>query len=98
MISRDLTQLLNVADKEAQKRGDQFIASRAVPARAADDKGEPGSCCRTTGCRKGAREGDRGSARRRERATDKPTKAQREALKKYTLDLTERARRASSTR
>ena len=37
MVSRDLTQLLNVADKEAQKRGDQFIASELFLLAAEDD-------------------------------------------------------------
>src|SRR5688572_3562881 len=41
-ISRELTQLLNVADKEAQKRGDQYIASELFLLAAAADKGETG--------------------------------------------------------
>src|SRR5262249_28306778 len=42
MIGRDLTQLLNVADKEAQKRGDQYIASELFLLAAAGDKGGAG--------------------------------------------------------
>ena len=39
-VSRDLAQLLNVADKEAQKRGDQYIASELFVLAATGDKGE----------------------------------------------------------
>ena len=91
-VSRELTQLLNVADKEAQKRGDQYIASELFLLAAAEDKGETGKLLKQAGVdEEGAREGHRGGARRGERARDKP-RGQREALEKYTLDLTERAR------
>src|SRR3954470_7883169 len=49
MISRDLTQLLNVADKEAQKRGDQYIASELFLLAAVDDKGEVGKLLKQSG-------------------------------------------------
>jgi ATP-dependent Clp protease ATP-binding subunit ClpB len=41
-IGRDLTNLLNLTDKEAQKRGDQFIASEMFLLAVCDDKGETG--------------------------------------------------------
>ena len=41
-IGRDLTNLLNLTDKEAQKRGDQFIASEMFLLALTDDKGETG--------------------------------------------------------
>src|SRR4030066_256655 len=41
-ISRELTNLLNLTDKEAQKRGDQFIASEMFVLALAEDKGEAG--------------------------------------------------------
>src|SRR5438309_10295749 len=49
MVSRDLTQLLHVADKEAQKRGDQYIASELYLLAAAADKGEAGRILKSAG-------------------------------------------------
>src|SRR6476469_7257898 len=49
MISRDLNQLLNVADKEAQKRGDQYIASELFLLAAVSDKGRVGSLLKDAG-------------------------------------------------
>ena len=48
-ISRDLNNLLNLTDKEATKRGDQFIASELVLLALADDKGETGRMLRDAG-------------------------------------------------
>src|ERR687888_753937 len=53
-LSRDLTQLLNVADKEAQKRGDQYIASELFLLAAAGDKGETGRLLKQAGATKQA--------------------------------------------
>ena len=47
--SRDLNNLLNLTDKEATKRGDQFIASELFLLAAADDKGEAGRLLREAG-------------------------------------------------
>ena len=41
-IGRDLANLLNLTDKEAQKRGDQFIACEMFLLALADDKGDAG--------------------------------------------------------
>src|SRR5438132_11478310 len=49
LLGRDLTQLLNVADKEAQKRGDQYIASELFLLAAASDKGETGRILKSAG-------------------------------------------------
>src|SRR3981081_1343167 len=49
MVSRDLAQLLNVADKEAQKRGDQYIASELFLLAAVADKGETGRILKSAG-------------------------------------------------
>src|SRR6266571_3231147 len=51
-ISRELTQLLNVADKEAQKRGDQYIASELFLLAAVADKGETGRLLKSAGLTK----------------------------------------------
>src|SRR3954464_9879152 len=52
MLGRELTQLLNVADKEAQKRGDQYIASELFLLAAASDKGETGRLLKEAGIAK----------------------------------------------
>src|ERR1700752_5395208 len=55
-VSRDLNNLLNLTDKEAQKRGDQFIASELFLLAAADDKGETGRLLKEAGLTRKARE------------------------------------------
>src|SRR6185503_12794452 len=56
LMGRDLSQLLNVADKEAQKRGDQYIASELFLLAAAADKGNVGRLLKQAGVAKGALE------------------------------------------
>src|ERR687887_1071758 len=56
LISRDLAQLLNVADKEAQKRGDQYIASELFLLACAGDKGDTGRVLTQAGVTKAALE------------------------------------------
>src|SRR5919108_335749 len=56
MLGRDLTTLLNVADKEAQKRGDQYIASELFLLAAAGDKGDTGRLMKQAGVAKAALE------------------------------------------
>ena len=84
-ISRDLASMLNVADKEAQKRGDQYIASEmfllaAVP------------LLQDYGIRKKALEKAIEEVRGGENVSSQQGEEQRQALSKYTLDLTDRAR------
>src|SRR5262245_33505642 len=84
-VSRDLTQMLNVADKEAQKRGDQYIASElfllaAVP------------LLQDYGIRKATLEKAIEEVRGGENVSSQAGEEQRQALSKYTLDLTERAK------
>jgi len=92
MIGRDLAQLLNVADKEAQKRGDQYIASELFLLAAAGDKGAFGDMVRSSGLSKKNLEKAIEELRGGENVTGQADEAQRGALAKYTLDLTERAR------
>ncbi len=92
MISRDLTTLLNAADKEAQKRGDQFIASELFLLAAVDDKGETGKLLKAAGVTKKALEAAIEAVRGGQNVQSQADEGNREALKKYTLDLTERAR------
>ena len=92
MISRDLTTLLNAADKEAQKRGDQFIASELFLLAAADDKGETGKLLKQAGATKKGLETAIEAVRGGQNVQSQADEGNREALKKYTMDLTERAR------
>ena len=91
-ISRELTALLNVADKEAQKRGDQYIASEMFLLAAVADKGETGKLLKQAGVVKGALEKAIEQVRGGASVTGQADESQRQALAKYTLDLTERAR------
>jgi ATP-dependent Clp protease ATP-binding subunit ClpB len=67
-ISRELTALLNVADKEAQKRGDQYIASEMFLLAAAGDKGETGRLLKQA-----ARRTSRSARRSRSTRSTSPT-------------------------
>ena len=91
-ISRDLNNLLNVTDKLAQKRGDAYIASEMFLLALADDKGETGKLLRQNGLTKAALEASIHAVRGDGNVDSQEAEGQREALKKYTLDLTERAR------
>ncbi|MCC7135762.1 MAG: ATP-dependent chaperone ClpB [Nitrosomonas sp.] len=91
-VSRDLGNLLNLTDKEAQKKGDQFIASEMFLLAALDDKGETGSLLKQYGANRSALEQAINTVRGGEKVADAEAEGSREALKKYTLDLTERAR------
>src|SRR5213076_1686091 len=92
MVSRDLAQLLNVADKEAQKRGDQYIASELFLLAAAADKGETGRILKSAGVAKQSLEKAIEQVRGGEAISSQSDEGQRQALAKYTLDLTDRAR------
>src|SRR3954464_7980155 len=92
MLSRDLTQLLNVADKEAQKRGDQYIASELFLLAAVSDKGRTGALLKEAGLTPKALEKAIEEVRGGESVSGQADESQRGALAKYTLDLTARAR------
>ena len=90
--SRELTNLLNLTDKIASKRGDQFIASELFLLALADDKGETGRVLKEHGLTKKALEAAIEAVRGGAAVDSQEAEGQREALKKYTIDLTERAR------
>src|SRR5467141_2548762 len=92
MLSRDLAQLLNVADKEAQKRGDQYIASELFLLAAVADKGETGRILKSAGVARQSLEKAIEEVRGGEAISSQGDEGQRQALAKYTLDLTDRAR------
>ena len=91
-ISRDLNNLLNLTDKEASRRGDQFIASELFLLAAVKDKGETGRLLKQHGANEAAIESAIQAVRGNETVHHPEAEGQREALKKYTIDLTERAR------
>ena len=91
-VSRDLTNLLNLADKAAMKRGDQFIASELFLLVLAEDKSETGRLLKQHGGNSAAIHAAVEAVRGGDAVNSADAEEQREALKKYTLDLTERAR------
>jgi ATP-dependent Clp protease ATP-binding subunit ClpB len=91
-ISRELNNLLNLTDKEAMKRNDAYIASELFLLAALDDKGETGRLLKQHGVQKAALEQAIAAVRGGENVQSQEAEGQREALAKYTLDLTARAR------
>jgi ATP-dependent Clp protease ATP-binding subunit ClpB len=91
-ISRDLNNLLNLTDKEATRRGDQFIASELFLLAAAKDKGDIGRLLKQHGVDAVSLDEAVRAVRGNETVHDANAEGQREALKKYTIDLTERAK------
>ena len=91
-IGRDLGNLLNVTDKEAQKAGDQFIASEMFLLALCADKGETGRLFKEHGGQRRAMEEAIKAVRGGQTVGSQEAEGNREALKKYCLDLTERAR------
>jgi ATP-dependent Clp protease ATP-binding subunit ClpB len=90
--SRDLMALLQAAEKESGKRGDQFIASEMFLLALADARTDLGGVVRGHGLTRKALEGAIEAVRGGAKVDSAEAEGQREALKKYTLDLTERAR------
>jgi ATP-dependent Clp protease ATP-binding subunit ClpB len=90
--SRDLTNLLNLTDKIATKRGDQFIASEMFLLALGEDKGDTGRLLKEHGLTKKALEAAIEAVRGGAAVDSAEAEGQREALAKYTVDLTERAR------
>ena len=91
-ISRELMNLLNLTEREAIKRKDQFIASEMVLLALLEDKSEAGRLAREAGLTRSALESTVKAVRGDGTVNSADAESQREALKKYTLDLTERAR------
>ncbi|SMF15656.1 ATP-dependent chaperone ClpB [Pseudogulbenkiania subflava] len=91
-VSRDLGNLLNLTDKAAMKRGDAFIASELFLLALLDDKGETGRLLKENGGSANALNAAIDAVRGGANVESPDAESQREALKKYTLDLTERAR------
>jgi len=90
-ISNDLTRLLNLTDKLAQQRKDQYISSELFVLAAVEDKGETGTLLRDAGASKSLVEQAIENMRGGQKVDDPNAEDQRQALEKYTIDLTERA-------
>jgi ATP-dependent Clp protease ATP-binding subunit ClpB len=90
-VSQDLSRLLNVTDKLAQQRGDQYISSELFALAALEDRGELGKLLKTHGLTKQKLEKAIDEVRGGEAVNDPNAEESREALSKYTIDLTERA-------
>ncbi|MCG8017332.1 MAG: ATP-dependent chaperone ClpB [Candidatus Thiodiazotropha sp. 'RUGA'] len=90
-ISNDLGRLLNQTDKLAQQRNDQYISSELFVLAAVEDKGELGEMLRNAGASKEVLEKSIEKMRGGQNVDDPNAEDQRQALEKYTIDLTERA-------
>jgi len=91
-IGRETVNLLNQAEREATRRGDQYVATEMFLLALAEDRGDAGKLVRDAGLDRKALESAIGAVRGGESVGSPEAEGQREALKKYTIDLTERAR------
>jgi len=90
-ISNDLSRLLNVTDKLAQQRNDSYISSELFILALLQDKGAAGDLLRKAGASKQLVEQAIDKMRGGEQVNDPNAEEQRQALEKYTIDVTERA-------
>jgi ATP-dependent Clp protease ATP-binding subunit ClpB len=91
-VGRDLIRLLNLSEKEASRRGDQFIATEMFLLALTEDQGDAGRLAREAGLDRKTLEAAIEAVRGGQPVGSAEAEGQREALKKYTIDLTERAR------
>ena len=91
-VGPELVKLLQAAEKESIKRGDSFVASELFLLALADSKNEAGRLAKESGLSRKALESAIDAVRGGQNVNSAEAEGQREALKKYTLDLTERAR------
>ncbi|MEE8197609.1 MAG: ATP-dependent chaperone ClpB [Acidiferrobacterales bacterium] len=91
LVSNNLGRLLNLTDKYAQKRGDQFISTELYLLAALEDKGELARVLKQAGLSRNGVERAIDEIRGGQKIEDPNAEEQRQALEKYTIDLTERA-------
>lgn len=91
-ISRELNGVLNLTEKLALKQGDDYISTEMFLLILIEDKNLAGKLLREAGCDKETLKKSIMSVRGNEKVNSQSADGQRKALKKYTLDLTERAR------
>ncbi|MGA7802929.1 MAG: ATP-dependent chaperone ClpB [Gammaproteobacteria bacterium] len=90
-VSNELSRLLNQTDKLAQQRKDQYISSELFVLAAVEDKSALGELLRKAGATSGLIEEAIDKMRGGQKVDDPNAEDQRQALEKYTIDLTERA-------
>jgi ATP-dependent Clp protease ATP-binding subunit ClpB len=90
-LSNDMARLLNLSDKLAQQRQDQYISSELFVLAAMEDKGKLGDLLKGNGANKQAIEQAIDNLRGGAAVDDPNAEESRQALEKYTIDLTERA-------
>jgi len=91
-VGRDTLSLLQGAEKESIKRGDQFLASELFLLALTDSKSDAGRIGRENGLTRKALEAAIDAVRGGQKVNSADAEGQREALAKYCVDLTERAR------
>jgi ATP-dependent Clp protease ATP-binding subunit ClpB len=91
-VGPELVKLMQAAEKESIKRGDAFIASELFLLAVTDGKGEAGRLAKEHGLSRRSLETAIEAVRGGQNVGSADAEGQREALKKYCLDLTERAR------
>ncbi|MDB5884763.1 MAG: ATPase domain protein, partial [Polaromonas sp.] len=91
-VGQELARLLQATEKEAIKRSDQFIAGELFLLALTDSKADVGKIARENGLTRKALEAAIDAVRGGQGVNSADAEGQREALKKYCLDLTERAR------
>ncbi|MBO7173677.1 MAG: ATP-dependent chaperone ClpB [Burkholderiaceae bacterium] len=89
---RDLINLLNLTEKEAMARGDQYISVDMLLLALCEDRGEAGRIAKRCGLTRKVMEAAIAEVRGGDTADNADAENQREAIKKYTIDLTDRAR------
>ena len=90
-VGQDLARLLNLTDKLAQQRKDQFISTELFVLAAVEDKGAVGEALRSAGARKELLEKAIEQVRGGQKVDSEGAEENRQALEKYTIDLTARA-------
>jgi len=90
-ISPDTSRLLNLCDKYAQQNGDKYISSELFLLAACEDSGALGKALKAAGVQKAKLQQIIEQLRGGEPVTDEAAEDKREALKKYTIDVTARA-------
>ena len=91
-VGRDMVSLLQAAEKESIKRGDQFVAGELFLLALTDSKQDIGKVVRENGLTRKSLEAAIDAVRGGQNVDSADAEDQRESLKKYCLDLTERAR------
>jgi len=91
-VSSDLAKLLQATEKEAIKRSDPFVAGELYLLAVADSKADIGKIARENGLTRKSLEAAINTVRGGEKMDSAEGEGNREALKKYCMDLTERAR------